>query len=54
MGRNKKLRQLRKECKSLVEKNDIILNPENQFDINKVSKTIYKKAKKDLLIKKGR
>lgn len=54
MGKNKKLRLLRKECRDVVSRNETILNPNNEFDIKKTAKIVYKKAKKDLLKNKGR
>jgi hypothetical protein len=54
MGKNKKLRLLRKECRDVVSRNESILNPDNQFDIKKTAEVVYRKAKKDLIKKKGR
>jgi hypothetical protein len=54
MGKNKKFRLLKKECRGVVERNESILNPENQFDVKKTTNIVYKKAKKDLLKNKGR
>lgn len=54
MGKNKKFRLLRKECREVVERNEAVLNPENQLDIKRTANVVYKKAKKDLLKNKGR
>jgi hypothetical protein len=54
MGKNKKFRLLRKECRDIVARNETILNPNNEFDIKKTASVVYRKAKKDLLKNKGR
>lgn len=51
MGKNRLYRTLRKSCRDAVSKNEIVNNPENQFDLKKVVDTLYKKAKKNM--KKG-
>lgn len=54
MGRNRKLRLLRKECRDVVARNGSVLNPDNQLDIKRTTEVVYGKAKKDLMKKKGR
>lgn len=54
MGKNKKLRLLRKECRDVVARNESVLNPDNQLDVKKTAEVVYRKAKKDLMKKKGR
>jgi hypothetical protein len=54
MGKNKKFRLLRKECRDVVSRNESVLNPDNQLDIKKTARVVYRKAKKDLINNKGR